>query len=342
MSTVTNITKTEYAPSIKGAADSFTARLLPVLDPSKAVDTGQFAPSVAGVTGAQKAAQQMAATQAGLGALQFDPQTGTITDVGPGDGIAGFEPFLQQATGLADAGVSAALLGQGVGRADIDAARGLVGPGQTSQFMSPFQQQVIDATKASFENKRLQERQQIADQAVAAGAFGGGREGVQRGVFDAQTNLGLAQLEADLRAQGLQQAQAQQAQAISQFGALSGLEQAQATQNLALLGQAGGVQSGLASLQPQLVAGSIGDLSTIGQQSQALNQATLDAQAAANREAAYETQQRLGFFGSQISPLMGAYGAQTQFATTQQTPPSTLQTILGTGLGIAGLARAFG
>ena len=157
-----------------------------------------------------------------------------------------------------------------------------------------------------------------------------------------QTNLGLAQLEADLRAQGLQQAQAQQAQAISQFGALSGLEQAQATQNLALLGQAGGVQSGLASLQPQLVAGSIGDLSTVGQQSQALNQAVLDAQAAANREAAYETQQRLGFFGSQISPLMGAYGAQTQFATTQQTPPSTLQTILGTGLGLAGIARAFG
>ena len=161
-------------------------------------------------------------------------------------------------------------------------------------------------------------------------------------VFDAQTNLGLAELEANLRAQGLKQAQAQQAQAISQFGALSGLEQAQATQNLALLGQAGGVQSGLASLQPQLVAGSIGDLSTIGQQSQALNQAALDAQAAANREAAYETQQRLGFFGSQISPLMGAFGAQTQFATTQQTPPSTLQTILGTGLGIAGLARAFG
>ena len=342
MSTSTQITRTEFAPSIAGAADAFTARLLPSIDPSKAINTGAFAPSVAGVTAAQKAAQQMAASQAGLGALSFDPQTGTITDVGAGTGLAGFEPFLQQATGLADAGVSAALLGQGVGRADIDAARGLIGPTQTAPFMSPFQQQVIDATKASFENKRLQDRQQIADAAVAAGAFGGGREGVQRGVYDAQTNLGLAQLEADLRAQGLQQAQAQQAQAVSQFGALSGLEQAQATQNLALLGQAGGVQSGLASLQPQLTAGSIADLSTIGQQSQALNQAALDAQAAANRESAYEEQQRLGFFGSQISPLMGAYGAQTQFATTQQTPPSTLQTILGTGLGLAGIARAFG
>jgi hypothetical protein len=342
MSTATQITRTEYDPQIQAGADAFLARLLPVLNPAAAVDTGKFAPGVAGVTAAQKAAQQMAATQAGLGQLDFDPQTGTVTGIGQGTGIAGFQPFLNQAAGLADAGAQAALLGQGAGRADIDAARGLVGPGQTAQFMSPFQQQVIDATKASFENKRLQQRQQIADQAVAAGAFGGGREGVQRGVFDAQTNIGLAQLEADLRAQGLQQAQQQQAQAIGQFGALSGLEQGQATQNLALLGQAGGVQSGLASLQPQLTAQNISALGAVGQQSQALNQAALDAQAAANREAAYETQQRLGFFGSQLAPLMGAYGAQTQFSTTQQTPPSTLQTILGTGLGLAGIARAFG
>ena len=154
MSTVTNITRSEFRPSIAGAADAFTARLLPTIDPAQAIQTGAFAPSVAGVTAPQKAAQQMAATQAGLGALTFDPASGTITDVGPGTGLAGFEPFLQQATGLADAGVQAALLGQGVGRADIDAARGLVGPGQTMQFMSPFQEQVIDATKASFENKR--------------------------------------------------------------------------------------------------------------------------------------------------------------------------------------------
>ena len=80
MSTVTNIQKTQYSPSISGAADSFTARLLPSIDPATAIDTGQFAPSVAGVTGAQKAAQQMAATQAGLGALQFDPSDSDGTD----------------------------------------------------------------------------------------------------------------------------------------------------------------------------------------------------------------------------------------------------------------------
>ena len=72
-------------------------------------------------------------------------------------------------------------------------------------FMSPFQQQVIDATRASFENQRAQQRQSIADAAIGAGAFGGGREGVQRGVFDAQTALGLAELEAGLRQQNFAQ-----------------------------------------------------------------------------------------------------------------------------------------
>ena len=96
MSTVTNITSTsEFRPSVAGAADAFTARLLPGIDAQRgAPDTGAFAPSVAGVTAAQKAAQQMAATQAGLGALTFDPASGTITDVGPGTGLAGFEPSL--------------------------------------------------------------------------------------------------------------------------------------------------------------------------------------------------------------------------------------------------------
>ena len=56
MSTVTNITRSEFRPSIAGAADAFTARLLPGISPAGAVDTGAFAPSVAGVTAAQKAA----------------------------------------------------------------------------------------------------------------------------------------------------------------------------------------------------------------------------------------------------------------------------------------------
>jgi len=182
-------------------------------------------------------------------------------------------------------------------------------------YMSPYQQQVIDASMASYQNQRAQGRQSIADAAIQAGAFGGGREGVQRGVYDAQTTLGATQMEADLRAQNFAQAQA-----ASQAG----------IQN----------QQGLATLAPQLANQQSANVMQLGNTQQALRQSQLDAQATANREAAYEEQQRIGFAGQQFAPLMGGIGASTQYSTSQATPPSTLQTILGTGTGIAGIAGA--
>ena len=269
----------------------------------KAVDTSQFAPSVAGLSALQKAAMQSQATQAGLGNISYDPTTGLASGVGQGSGIGAFQPFLDESQRLAG----------------VDPTTGQVtGAGVTSAmdpYMSPYQQQVIDATQASYQNQRAQGRQSIADSAIAAGAFGGGREGVQRGVYDAQTTLGATQMEADLRAQNFAQAQA-----ASQAG----------MQN----------QQGLATLVPGLQQQQSAQLMGMGQQQQALRQSQLDAQATANREAAYEEQQRIGFAGQQFAPLMGGIGASTQYSTSQATPPSTLQTILGTGTGIAGLAGA--
>ena len=45
--------------------------------------------------------------------------------------------------------------------------------------MSPYQQQVIDSSLAEFDRQKAIQEQGIRDQAVASGAFGGGREGVQ-------------------------------------------------------------------------------------------------------------------------------------------------------------------
>ena len=47
------------------------------------IDTSAFAPQAAAQTGLQQQAAQLAATQAGLGTLQFDPTTGQLTSVGP-------------------------------------------------------------------------------------------------------------------------------------------------------------------------------------------------------------------------------------------------------------------
>ena len=269
----------------------------------QAVDTSQFAPSVAGLSGLQKAAMQSQATQAGLGNISYDSTTGLASGVGQGSGIGAFQPFLDESQRLAGAvGPDGQVTSAGVTAA-------------MDPYMSPYQQQVIDASMASYQNQRAQGRQSIADAAIQAGAFGGGREGVQRGVYDAQTTLGATQMEADLRAQNFAQAQA---------AAQAGMQN----------------QQGLATLAPQLANQQSANVMQLGNTQQALRQSQLDAQAAANREAAYEEQQRIGFAGQQFAPLMGGIGASTQYSTSQATPPSTLQTILGTGTGIAGIAGA--
>ena len=220
-------------------------------------------------------------------------------------GLGSFEPFLTQAG------------------ADAAAAQQFTGPQAFQEFMSPYQQEVIDTSLAALQRERDIARQQLGTQAAQLGAFGGGRQGLQEGAFDAETALGKAQLEAQLRQQGFQQAQQAAQQAFANQQALS-------TQ-----------QQGLAQLAPQLAQQQITGLQQLGQGQQAQAQAILDAQANAAREAAFEEQQRLGFVGQQLTGLIGGYPAQATFQTTMQQPPSPLQSILGIGGGIASILGAF-
>ena len=142
----------------------------------------------------------------------FAPQVAAETALqqqarGLASGLGSFEPFLAQAS------------------ADAAAAQQRTGPQAFQEFMSPYQQEVIDTSLAALQRERDIARQQIGSQAAQLGAFGGGRQAVQEGVFDAETALGKAQLEAQLRAQGLQQAQQQAAQAFGQQQALSTQQQ---------------------------------------------------------------------------------------------------------------------
>ena len=49
--------------------------------------------------------------------------------------------------------------------------------------MSPYQQDVIDTTLQEFDIQAQKGLAQLAAQAIHAGAFGGGREGVQRAEY---------------------------------------------------------------------------------------------------------------------------------------------------------------
>jgi hypothetical protein len=260
------------------------------------VDTSKFAPTVA----AQDALQTQAATLAGTG-------------------VGSFAPFIQAAQqAAADAGTT------------VSGIAGLTGAptaAQTAAFTSPFQQQVIDTTLAEFDRQRAINEQNIRDQAAQLGALGAGRTGVQLSEFQTQSGRDRAALEAQLRQQGFQQAQAARQQDIqNRFG----LAQAQSG-----LGQ---FQTGLAQQVPALQRADISTLGQVGAAQQAQRQAVLDAQRQAARTAAYEPLERLGFFGQGVTGLMGGYPAQYQF---QATPPaSPLQTALGLGTGIAGIFGA--
>jgi hypothetical protein len=186
------------------------------------------------------------------------------------------------------------------------------GPQAYQQFMSPYQQQVIDTTLSEFDRQRQIAQQQIGTRAIQAGAFGGAREGVQQAEFGAQTLQDRAALQAQLLQQGFGQAQTAAAQAFTQ-------------------------QQGLASLQPQLLSGQIGAMTALGQQQQQQQQAILDAQAAAAKEAAFEPYTRFGLVGQQLTGLAGGFPGQVQTYNPVQ-PASPMQTLFGTLAGVGGLA----
>ena len=164
--------------------------------------------------------------------------------VDPTTGLGSFQPFLTKAATAADA------------------ATGLTGPmtaAQTTAYTSPFQQQVIDATREEFDKQaQALDRNQLAAQTLGvAGAFGGGREGVQRAEFDAASDANRARILADLRQRGFQQAQtARQQDIANQLGIAQ-------------------LQSGLGGSAQDFSRAQIAGLGTLGAQEQAQQQAIL-------------------------------------------------------------------
>ena len=244
-------------------------------------------------------------------------------------GIGSFQPFLQSAQAAItqagqDVGGLQQFMGSGAG----------TGAGSIQDFTSPFQQQVIDESLRQFDESRQAGLQNISDMAVAQGAFGGGRQGALEGQFLADTALGRAGLEAQLRAQGFADAAARRGQAFGQQQSLANQRAALAAQQAGLAGQ----QFGLSNFQRQNVAGDVANLGQLGAFRQGLTQSQLAADQQAAQAAAFEPFQRLDRFGAGITSLAGGVGGpQFQAPAT----PSPLATALGTAMGIGGLFGKF-
>ena len=225
---------------------------------------------------------------AGLGAL-------TQQAIGQAGGLGAYEPYLQ-------------------------AAQAATGPTAYQAYMSPYQQDVISSTLQEYDIQAQKGLPALAAQAIGAGAFGGGREGVQRAEYQAASDRNRAALQAQLLQQGYGQAQQAAAQAFGQ------------QQQLA----AG--QMGLASAYPSLLGQQIATYSTLGAQQQAQEQARLQAQQNLAYQQAYQPLQTAQQYGAGIMGLISGYPGRE---TTQTVPtPSGLQTGLGVASTLAGIYSA--
>jgi hypothetical protein len=211
--------------------------------------------------------------------------------------------------------------------------------------MSPYQQQVIDTSLAEFDKQAAISKLGLGTQAVGAGAYGGARHGVAESEYQSSSDLNRARLNAQLLQGGYGQASgARQQDLASRMGlGTAQLGLGQATGALAgqqqQLGQfqqgLGQYQQGLAGLVPQLQAGDISMLGQVGAGQQAQAQAQLDATREQERMKAYEPYERLGYYGTGVTGIMGGYPGQYQ---SQITPnPTPLQTAMGIGATGAGI-----
>ena len=272
----------------------------------------ELGPKVSDVDPLTQAAQQRVATQAGLGQLTFGPE-GQITGVGTGTGVAGFEPFLDKAQDF-----------QTAAGTTVTGAGALTGPTAFQAFMSPYQQQVVDTTLAEFDRQAAAGIPQIQAQAIAAGAFGGGREGVRLAQYQAESDRNRAALQAQLLQQGFTQA--------------SDLAARAAQQQLGL----GEFSRGLASLQPALESTVSQGLGTTGTGALAFNQALLDAAQQRSQLAYQEPISRLNVFGSGLASQAGGVPTTTQTTSPATPQASPLSQALQVGLSAYGLGSLFG
>ena len=221
--------------------------------------------------------------------------------------VAGQDPLQQRAQLLATQGI-------GGYQPYLTAAEAATGPTGYQSYMSPYQQDVIDATLGEYDIQAQRGLGSIADQAIASGAFGGGREGVQRAEYMSNSDRNRAALQSGLLQQGFSQAnQLAQQDYMNQLNL--------GTSQQAFLGQ------------------DVGALSTLGTGLQGQRQAELSAQQQLAQQQLNQPLTAAQTLGSGVMGLISGYPQTTQTTTTPS--PTALNTALGAGTTLAGIYRAF-
>lgn len=263
-------------------------------------------------------------------------------------GVGQTQPYFNAAMNQTAAGLNYQPLSVAPGQVDYQTVRG---PTVTAQnflqgdiggYMNPYITNVENAALSRLEGATQQAVNRLGDQALAARAFGGSRQGIAEGVALGEASRSAGELSANLRSQGFNQAaalmQADQARALQadslsaqlaqqanlanqatgmqagQFNAQQALQAQQLNQAAGLQGQqlrnqTAGVLSNLGAASQAARQLDTGVLQNIGAQRQAMNQAALD-------EAYARFQEQRNYPIEMLNLRLGATSA-TPYSTSQ-------------------------
>ena len=216
--------------------------------------------------------------------------------------VAGLGALEQQGINNIQSGIGAPTVQAGIN--SVQAASAPIGAAQINQYLNPYQSYVTDEIGRQAQIMG----NQLGSKAIGAGAFGGGREGVQQAELQgrALTAMGTAQ----------------------QQGFNTALSAAQNQQRVGL--QGGQLMGQLGLGQQQMAQADVNQLMAAGGVQRQLAQSALDAQRQSTLQQQYEPYQRAEFLAN-----LYAAGPKSQSGITMGTAPSTspLAQSIGTGIG---------
>ena len=252
-----------------------------------------------------------AGTQAIAGAVGAAQPYQMASALGLGAALQGAQPFQNAAAQGTQNALQAGQPYQGLATQAALAGGQAINPNQLQigQYMSPFTQNVVNATQAAMGQQFGQQNAQQQAEAIRSGAFGGERSGLQRAALQGQQALAESQAISPLYQNAYNQAlqTAQQQQGVGLGAAQANRAAMQQTgQQLAALGQQGFGQN-LSAAQQMAALGQqgFGQQANVAQQMAALGQQNYGQQLGAGQALLGAGQQG---FGQQLSAAQQAQG----------------------------------
>ena len=222
-------------------------------------------------------------------------------------------------------------------------------PTSAAAFMDPYQEAVTQDALAEMRRQADIQRNQLAAQAVGAGAFGGSRQGIMeaelgrnladiqsRRIFeDLSRNFNQAQNAAQTAFENQQRRQQGVAQLLGGLGSTTAQEASRIGGGIANIGA---TQANLAGTGQSLVGQQAQLFSQLGATQQTQAQRELDAARQSQLQQSFEPFQRVSFMSDIFKPQIGS--AQSTIGQAVAPSPSPISQAIGAGIAGFGLNRA--